>query len=301
MNIGIAQVLDCSGLFRHFDYLSSVSGGGYTASAISTLMRFGCHHTSTTDRPDARGTEIAGKRETGTLRGFLKSQNQIWRLPHLNLGREMISCLHEGQNWVNVSDGGHIENLAAIELLRRRCKFIVIGDGEADPEHTFNGVVTLIEFAALELNAKIDLSLDGLLLQKDAAKGAERLSNAHFSIGTVEYLDEEEEQNRHGYILSLKSSLTGDEPEVVAGYASKHKAFPHEPTSDQFFDITQFEAYRSLGIHVAKAATSALIFAEQRSETNDAVVLSDQQIKDRLHEFSPACAAFEQLYEQQIR
>jgi hypothetical protein len=301
LNIGIAQVLDHCGLFRHFDYLSSVSGGGYTASAITTLMRFGSCETSLVDSTNVSEKELARKRESGSLRGFLKSQNQIWRLPHLNLGREMISSLHEDQNWVNVSDGGHIENLATIELLRRRCKFIVVGDGEADPEHTFNGVATLIEFAALELNAKIELPLDDLKIPKDAEQGKERISKLHYAIGIVKYMDEEDENNRTGSILYLKSSLTGDESEVVKGYASAHKSFPHEPTSDQFFDIMQFEAYRQLGVHIARSAMLALLSAEQGLDPNDANAPDDQSIENQFRDFSLACRTFERLSDGKIR
>lgn len=295
LNIGIVQVLDHCGLFRHFDYLSSVSGGGYTACAIATLMRFGGHQPSSVGPPSAM--EIARNREAGSLRGFLRTQCQIWRLPHLNLGREMISCLHEGQNWVNVSDGGHIENLATIELLRRRCKFIVIGDGEADPEHTFNGAVTLIEFAALELNAKISLPLEELKISKDAKPGEERLSKEHFAIGTVEYFNDDNSEGSVGLILYLKSSLTGDEPEVVEGYASVNKAFPHEPTSDQFFDIRQFEAYRILGNHVARSAMIALYSAEKGLDLNHSGHDQQLNIENCFRDFSTACRAFEELNE----
>ena len=41
--------------------------------------------------------------------------------------------------------------------------------------------------------------------------------------------------------------MTGDEPEYVRDYRAKHPSFPHESTADQFFDETQFEAYRALG------------------------------------------------------
>ena len=37
----------------------------------------------------------------------------------------------------------------------------------------------------------------------------------------------------------------------VQEYAAHHEQFPHEPTSDQFFDESQFESYRRLGEHVA--------------------------------------------------
>ena len=70
--------------------------------------------------------------------------------------------LDETQRWVNVSDGGHIENLAAIELLRRRCRFIILGDGEADPQFHFGGLATLIHIARVDLGIDIDIHLDQL-------------------------------------------------------------------------------------------------------------------------------------------
>ena len=48
----------------------------------------------------------------------------------------------------------------------------------------------------------------------------------------------------------MKSSVRGDEPAYVSGYRAKNEVFPHEPTSDQFFDEPQFEAYRALGMHI---------------------------------------------------
>lgn len=68
------------------------------------------------------------------------------RVPPKALLREMLMQLDETHKWVNLSDGGHIENLAAMELLRRRCQFIILGDGEADPNLYFNGLATLICF-----------------------------------------------------------------------------------------------------------------------------------------------------------
>ena len=39
INLGIAQALHQRGAFDHLDYMSTVSGGGYLGSSISTLMR----------------------------------------------------------------------------------------------------------------------------------------------------------------------------------------------------------------------------------------------------------------------
>lgn len=38
-------------------------------------------------------------------------------------------------------------------------------------------------------------------------------------------------------------------PRDVYNYAQESLAFPHEPTSDQFFSESQFESYRALGRH----------------------------------------------------
>ena len=57
--------------------------------------------------------------------------------PHFNL-RYLFAELFGGANdkskFLMISDGGHFENLAAYELVRRRCRVIIISDGECDPD-----------------------------------------------------------------------------------------------------------------------------------------------------------------------
>ena len=53
-----------------------------------------------------------------------------------------------------------------------------------------------------------------------------------------------------GYLLYIKSSLTGNEPDYVRDYRQRNPTFPHETTADQFFSEAQFEAYRALGEHI---------------------------------------------------
>ena len=74
--------------------------------------------------------------------------------------------LDETSRWVNLSDGGHLENRATMEPLRRQCKFIIIGDGEADPHLQFNGLATLIRTARIDLGVEIDINLDKIRLKK---------------------------------------------------------------------------------------------------------------------------------------
>jgi len=179
-----------------------------------------------------------------------------WQVPPRALVWEMLGSLDEEKRWVNVSDGGHIENLATIELLRRQCKFIVIGDAEADPEHRFGGLSTLIRTARIDLGIHIDIDVDALRLDKDGrAKG-------HWAVGRIRYPGE----RTLGHLLYLKSSLSGDEDEVIREYRHGHPAYPHESTADQMFDEGQFEAYRSLGQHIGDEVLSHLRTA-QTAET----------------------------------
>jgi hypothetical protein len=57
---------------------------------------------------------------------------------------------------------------------------------------------------------------------------------------------------KDGTLIYIKSSLTGNESRDVLTYAAEHLAFPHQPTSDQWFDEPQFESYRRLGSHVVE-------------------------------------------------
>jgi hypothetical protein len=180
----------------------------------------------------------------------------LWRVRPSAFLREMRSKLDETHRWVNLSDGGHIENLATIELLRRRCKYIIIGDGEADPELHFNGLATLMRCAYIDLGISIDIKLDAIQLKRTKpGDPATAVSRRHWTIGTVTYPEKDELGNRKmGYLLYLKSSFTGDEIEVIREYRHRNPSFPHETTADQFFDEGQFEAYRALGQHIAKKA-----------------------------------------------
>jgi hypothetical protein len=50
-----------------------------------------------------------------------------------------------------------------------------------------------------------------------------------------------------GELLFIKPLLNGSEPPDIRAYAASHQHFPHEATSDQFFNEAQFESYRHLG------------------------------------------------------
>jgi hypothetical protein len=154
--------------------------------------------------------------------------------------REMLGWTHESSPFVNVSDGGHLENLGVHEVLRRKCKFIIAIDGECDEAMVFPSLMRVISFAKIDFGIDIDINLDDLRLDGAGA------SRAHCALGTIKYTATET-----GYLLYIKSSLTGDEPDYVRAYKAKAPSFPHESTAKQLFAEDQFEAYRALGHHAA--------------------------------------------------
>lgn len=175
--------------------------------------------------------------------------------------QEMYSKLDETGKWVNLSDGGHIENLATIELLRRRCKYIITGDAEADPAMHFPSLAALIRFARIDLGIEIDIDLREVAVPDHAGLAPQdRVSRQHFAIGRIKYPDD----SQYGHLLYFKSSITGDEDEVITEYRARNPTFPHESTADQSFDEGQFEAYRALGEHIG---TQALELGESPKDT----------------------------------
>jgi hypothetical protein len=188
----------------------------------------------------------------------------LFRTPgFLCLLREMTGIgMSEKQAWINLSDGGHIENMGVYELLRRRCKFIISIDGEADPHSTFQGHLTLIRHAQIDFGVRIEPDLTNL--RPDLTS---KFSQSHSMMCRVHYPAASGQPAGLGLILYLKLSVTGNELEMIRRYRSLHPDFPHQTTLDQFFDEEQFEAYRQLGVHVAEGLFSPAVLGSQQLPT----------------------------------
>jgi hypothetical protein len=183
------------------------------------------------------------------IRNPLKKTWLQSRIPGFTcLLREMLGVsMSEKNAWLNLSDGGHIENMGIYELLRRRCKFIVCVDGEADPGFTFPGLMTLVRHARIDFGVEIDAQLQDI--RPNPATG---LSQSHWGLFRVRYPAAKGAPEAKGLLLYMKLSVTGNESELIRTYRAVHPEFPHQSTLDQFFDQEQFEAYRQLGVHVCE-------------------------------------------------
>jgi hypothetical protein len=175
------------------------------------------------------------------------------------LMKELLGLTNDRAGFIYVSDGGHFENLAIYELVRRRCRFIVACDAEEDAKFAFNGLGNAIRKCREDFGVEIDLRVD--LIKPETAN---LLSRSHCVVGTIQYPD----QVGLGYLVYLKTSLVGDEPEDVLQYHVAHPDFPHQSTADQWFTESQFESYRRLGLHIAESTFQRAV-GDQQSQTDN--------------------------------
>ncbi|CAA9253075.1 MAG: hypothetical protein AVDCRST_MAG95-1972 [uncultured Adhaeribacter sp.] len=153
------------------------------------------------------------------------------------------------KDYVCLSDGGHFDNMGLYELIRRRCRFIVLGDGEQDSLFTCDGLANAIRRCRVDFGVEIQIDVTPITNRTEKT----RFSSRHYAIGKIWYSGDAPHQPS-GTLLYLKSSLTGDEPADIREYALVNPAFPHQSTGDQFFNEPQFESYRRLGLHLIETA-----------------------------------------------
>ncbi len=186
---------------------------------------------------------------------------------------ELFGNIGTNRQMLNISDGGHIENLAVYELLRRRCKLIIAVDAGADPKYEFSDLNNLLIRARNELGLAIEFREDNEPSEFIRPRPSKGFSEKRFSVADVIQVWEDrrvkgrwkkvklEQPKRVGLFVYIKSSISEfnilDYQELgipkdhalfkAYKYKTYHPAFPHEPTSDQFFDDAQWEAYFQLG------------------------------------------------------
>ena len=141
---------------------------------------------------------------------------------------------------VHLSDGGHFENLALYELVRRHCRYILLSDCGEDHAVAFDDLGNALR--RIREDFGVDISIDVAPLRP----GPDGMAKQHVAIGAIHYSETD-----RGILLYVKPSLTGNEPPDILQYKSRNSAFPHESTGDQFYDEAQYESYRRLGLHAA--------------------------------------------------
>ncbi len=165
---------------------------------------------------------------------------------------ELFGGAKDKSAYLAISDGGHFENLATYELIRRKCRIVIISDGECDPNLQFEGLGRLIRLCEVDFHCKISIDVSAI------RKGDGAWSSRRCAVGRIVYKD-----GSPGTLVYLKASMTGEEATSILQYKATHPDFPHESTGNQFYTEDQFESYRGLGLAVAETA-----FAPVADETD---------------------------------
>lgn len=175
------------------------------------------------------------------------------RLALVPILQEMFGRTTDHSPYVYLSDGGHFENLGLYEMVRRRCRFIVISDAGCDPNGDFTDLGGAIRKIRIDFGIPIDFE-GGIPIHSRGA-GIPPEDATYWAVGRIRYsvVDGLDTHSRtDGLILYIKPAFYGKhgkEPRDVYNYGMSTPAFPHESTGDQFFGETQFESYRALGAY----------------------------------------------------
>ena len=160
--------------------------------------------------------------------------------------------LTEDKRYIQLSDGGHFENLAFYELIRRKLDLIIVSDGGADSEFNFDDLANAIEKVRVDFGTKISFikhyGLDNILPSSSGDSLYQQkyqIAKKGFAIADIDY-----NGKKLGKLVYLKLAMIKELPTDIYSYKGVDPSFPHQSTADQFFNEKQFEAYRELGYYV---------------------------------------------------
>ncbi len=194
--------------------------------------------------------------------------------------RELFSIHRKQARLVQVTDGGHYENLGLVEALRRRCRLIYVIDGGGDTPPLLSGLSDAIRLARFELGVEIELDERGDYGVPNLAPGSappfgpghafhslnSRLTAGAVVRGIITYpAAAGMGANNIGLLIVAKAVLWHELPDWVLTYGAggSGASFPNDKTSDQWFNEAQFAAYTELGRHIAVKARTVRSYEEQ--------------------------------------
>jgi len=185
---------------------------------------------------------------------------------------ELFGLTTDERRYVYLSDGGHFEDLGLYEMVRRRCKWIVVVDGDQDGKRGFADLGNAVRKIWIDLGVRISFHASDLLAAEAEAKLA---GIPYFAVGKITYVSDPRDADgsiREGKILYIKPVVRGDESAAdVIAYKRAHPAFPAQSTANQWFDESQFESYRRLGHLMTERIIAATGVEEEAWPTLDAL------------------------------
>jgi hypothetical protein len=209
------------------------------------------------------------------------------RLGILYLLLELFGSADDERGYVDLSDGGHFENLGIYELVRRGSRLIVACDASADGKCHFEDLGNAIRKCRIDLGIDISISVEQVRPELSGID-APQWCKSHYALGVIHY-EKLDSKNKPGVLVYIKSSMCGKEPADVLQYKTHDAAFPHDTTADQFFTESEFESYRALGQHIVDTCDeNGILELIRRSDAAHSWdrLLEPQQLEEYLKELS---------------
>lgn len=242
---------------------------GYVSSPLVTFVMalFNARLGSWLPNPGAPGARVQGR--SGP------------RNAAVALLRELLGKTDGDGSYVNLSDGGHFDNLGLYEAVLRRCRLIVVSDAGADRKASFEDLGNALRKIRIDFGVRIDFE-QGLDIHARGRRGEA------FALARIHYEDVDGMDARPGTLIYLKPTvaLKGRAiPADVRAYARRSRTFPHESTADQWFTESQFESYRHLGEFLAMALVDDVLRKPPRpgrfrpSDMADLSRLADERLE----------------------
>jgi hypothetical protein len=175
--------------------------------------------------------------------------------------------------WINVTDGGHYDNLGLVEALRRGARNVVVLDASGDATDTWYTVGGAMALARTDAGIEIDLDPTTMICSRPGR--AARLNRGQvlrpWAHGTFSGPDgrtgpgcssgnghaSDARQATDGNIWICKLGWWEAAPWDVRAYAAGHPSYPCDTTLQQLYDGAEFEAYHELGASAVTAAALA--------------------------------------------
>lgn len=169
----------------------------------------------------------------------------------LPLLAEMFGLTNSSRSYVNLSDGGHFDNLGLYEVVLRRCRYVLVSDAGMDEEYSFKDLGNAIR--KIRIDFGVDVVFERTIEISPNGQGKQR--GLYCAVAKILYSQVDGTSPDHdGVLIYIKPSLRGRGRQVlpydVYSYSRGSKTFPHESTVDQWFSESQFESYRALGFHI---------------------------------------------------
>src|SRR5262249_23686812 len=96
---------------------------------------------------------------------------------------ELFGGTDDNRKYVNLSDGGHFDNLGVYELVRRNCRYIMVCDAGQDPKFICEDLGDVVRRCRTDFGVDIDIDVDRI--RQLSAAG---FSQTHCVVGRIHYL-----------------------------------------------------------------------------------------------------------------